>query len=290
MVQTRQSLTVYPDTLAWIVLALCASIASLVVLAGAYLPPAVDWDRTYHPAARALVRLDSPYQDGWGFYNPPWALVPLAPFVAAREAGRGAVCIVALGALALAAYRLGASPLALGLCLTSPPVLHSLLNGNLEWLCLLGVILPPRWGLWWVVIKPQVAGGAAVFWTVEAWRESRWRGVVRLTGPVMAVFALSLLVYGLWPQRAEQMPALWWNASIWRFGLGATVVSVGIGVGLLAWSLRARDVRPALAASPFLSPYVLFHAWTGAVVALAGHPRALAVVWGVLWGLVLVQV
>lgn len=259
------------------------AIAGLVVLATAHLPPAVDWDGTYRPAAQALMRLENPYAAVDGFYNPPWALLPLSPFIAARDAGRGAVFIVSLGVYALVAVRMGAKPVPVGLFLTSPPVLHSLLNGNLEWLVLLGVVLPPRWGLFLVLLKPQVTGGLAVYWVVDAWRAGSWRRIARLIWPVTVALLASFALYGLWPLRARHMPELWWNASLWP-------LSIPGGVLLLVWATWKREPKAALASSPLLAPYVLLHAWAGAVVALSGHTRALGAVWMLLWGLVFIQI
>jgi hypothetical protein len=263
----------------WTVLGLVALVAAGVVLAAAYLPPAIDWDRHYVPAVQALVAGRSPYV-GTGFVNPPWTLLPLLPFAADVTAGRAGVFVLSLAVYAVVAVRWGASPVALGLFLMSPTVLHTLLNGNLEWLVLLGLLLPPRWGLFLMVIKPQVGAGVAVWWIVGAWRTGGWPEMIRTVSPVMAALATSLVLFGLWPLRAAGHPGQWWNASLWPWGLP-------LGLGLLGYGVWKRDVRAALAAAPFCSPYVLLHAWTGAVLALVGRTWMLVLVVGGLWGLVL---
>lgn len=254
--------------------------SSFVTLGVAVLPPAVDWDRTYWPATVALLRMETPYQEAFGFYNPPWALLAFVPFVATSDVGRSAVFLVALSSLGLAAYYLGASPVALVLYLTSPPVLHCLLHGNVEWLVLLGLLLPSRWGMFLVLVKPQVAGGVALWWGAEAWREGKWRGVIGLLWPVTLAFLASFVLFGPWPLRAPRLTGLWWNASLWPY-------SIPLGLAALAWGLWKRDQRGALLASPLLSPYALLHAWSGALMGVVRHTKILAVVWVTLWGLAL---
>jgi hypothetical protein len=276
---SRVTLTLDRTRAEWVLLGLVTLVAVGVVLAAAYLPPAVDWDRHYVPAVQALVAGRSPYA-GTGFVNPPWTLLPLLPFAADVTAGRAGLFVLSLAVYAVVAVRWGASPVALGLFLVSPTVLHTLLNGNLEWLVLLGLLLPPRWGLFLVLVKPQVGAGVAVWWVAEAWREGGWSEMIRIISPVTAALATSLVVFGLWPLRAAGHPGQWWNASLWPWGLP-------LGGGLLTYGVWKRDVRAALAAAPFCSPYVLLHAWTGAVLALVGRTWALALVVVGLWGLVL---
>lgn len=250
------------------------------VWATALLPEAPDWQHAFSPAARALLHGSTPYR--YDVHNPPWALALLMPFVADVHAGRGALFVAALAVYALVAVTVGARPVALGLWLTCPPLLHTLLHGNIEWMVFIGLVLPPRWGLFFVLIKPQVAGAIALWWAVEAWREGGWHAVFALLWPVTLAFAVSVLVFGAWYAGSVDMRAQWWNASLWPW-------SIVPGAVLLGWSLYARNWRAALAASPMLSPYVLLHAWSGAVLATIHDTRLLLVVVAFLWSLVLKQ-
>ena len=101
--------------------------------------------------------------------------------------------------------------------------------------------------------------------------------------PVTLALLISLVLFGLWPLRAAETTALWWNASLWPW-------SIPVGLALLGWSIYARDWRGAVAASPLLSPYVLLHAWAGAVLATIGNTRLFVLVVVLLWGLVVWQV
>lgn len=276
-----RTITLTSHTLVWLALAVVFLAAAGSTAAAAVLPEAVDWQGVFYPASHALLEGRSPYVAG--YYNAPWAALVMAPFATDVQVGRGALFIVSLTVYALVAVALGAKPVALALWLTCPPILHTLLHGNLEWLVLAGLLMPPRWGLFVVLIKPQVAGALVLWWAVEAWREGGWRAVMALLWPVTLALSVSVALFGLWPLRALDTTQLWWNASLWPW-------SIAPGLGLLGWSLYARDWRAALAASPMLSPYVLLHAWAGAVLATIHNTRLFAIVIAALWALVLWRV
>jgi hypothetical protein len=270
-------------------LALLAGLAAALALAAAalFLPSGIDWHQTLRPAALALLHGASPYTatPGAPYAGAPWGLWLLLPLALLPESlGRALHFSATLLAFAYAARRLGAGPWGAGLLVASPPVVHCLLNSNLDWMPVLGFVLPPQWGLFLIAVKPQIGFTVALWWLVEAWRQGGWREAVRVFAPVTAALALSLLVYGPWPLKGLEIARLsaGWNASLWPLSLPA-------GFGLLWASLRRRDQRYAMGAAPCLSPYVLFHAWSGALAALAANPGELFAAVVGLWILVGVQ-
>jgi len=246
------------------------------------LPPAIDWHNTFRPAAREVLAGRSPFNID-GFLNAPWAILPLLPLALLPEnVGRALLLIMSLLALAYTAHRLKAQPLALGVFLVSPPVLHGLLNGNIDWLAAFGFILPPQIGLFFIVIKPQVGAAVGLFWLVEAWRKGKFWEIVRVFGPATLALLLSLVIFGLWPLRYPRQLGEWWNASLWP-------MSIPVGLALLIASIRKCKIEYAMGASPCLSPYVLFHSWVGALLAIVSSlPETLAAVAG-LWLLVFIR-
>jgi hypothetical protein len=52
-----------------------------------------------------------------------------------------------------------------------------------------------------------------------------------------------------------------WNFSLWRLDVFSLILSVVVGILLTVSAVRARDKYGALAAGPFLSPYVAIHSW-----------------------------
>jgi hypothetical protein len=263
------------------------SIAAMAValLVARYAPFAIDWHLTFRPAALALLAGRSPYDAGVGFTNAPWALLPLLPMALLPEnLGRGLLFVVTLAAMAVAAARLGAKPIALGAFLLSPPVVNELLNGNLNWMVVLGFTLPPQLGLFFMAIKPQVGFAVALFWAVEAWRAGGLRETLRIVWPVTLATLLSIVLFGVWPAHYLEIATIseTWNASLWPSSIPA-------GLALIVAALRKREMRFAMAASPSLSPYVLLHAWAGALIALAPATlEMLAAVIG-LWALVAIR-
>ena len=254
--------------------ALLIILVALVLIVAAmvkFLPPGVDWQYSFRPAVFDLLAGRSPYhlergvQGSWSqytFLNAPWTLLPLIPLaVLPVPVGRALLVIVTLVSFAFVARRLGAKLPAMALLLASPPVMHGVLTGNIDWLAALGFIMPPQIGLFFVAIKPQIGVGVAIFWLVEAWRKGGWREVLRVFWPITVALAASILIFGPWPLRFEVQAGVWWNASLWP-------MSIPVGLGLLAAALHNRKIKFSIAASPCLSPYLLMHSWVVALLAV----------------------
>ena len=247
-------------------------------------PPAIDWTITFRPAALTLLSGLSPY--GRVYYvHAPWTLIPLIPLAILPEAvGRVMLLFCGLASYAFVAHKLGAKPLAVAFLLASPLVMHVLLNGNMDWLAILGFVLPPQIGLFFISIKPQVGIAVAPFWLVEAWRDGGWKQVLKTFAPFTIVLLLSFVLFGPWPLETvrEDITGVYFNASLWP-------MSIPVGLALFVTALRKRRLEYAMAASPCLSPYVLFYSWSGALLAIISSvPETIAAVIG-LWILVAIR-
>jgi len=239
----------------------------------------VDVITFFLPAARELLAGRSPYSVH-GFYNPPWALLPFIPLTWLPE--RWALwlyLIMSVGVLLFVAWRLSGDWRIGALFLLAPPTLYSLGSGTLEWLVLLGLILPPRWGILLLVIKPQVGIGAIVYHVVEAWRGKRWRGVIDLLIPLAVLLAASFALYGLWPLQGD---VDWAVSGRWNAALGPWAVAAGVWI--LYRGLQDRHVGTATAASPFFANYVGAHSWTVSWMLLLGSLRWSLVAFLCSWG------
>ena len=301
----RPMRTFFSEKKNWVFVLLIAVSLFAVIFIAPVVPPAIDWHTVFRPAAINVINGRSPYLVA-GYYYPPWAILPLIPFAFfPEEIGRVFLLILALGVFAYVANKLGASKIALVALLLSPLVLHEVLNGNIDWLVVLGLIFPPWLGLFFAVIKPQVGIGLIVFWLFFAWKDGGVKKVIRTFAPVTIAYGLSLVIFGFWPLAASKSLDLWWNANLWPVPIpvGAeeiwrlqTIVnsslwpvSIPVGLALLVTALRKNDIRYAMAASPTLSPYVLFHSWVIVLLAIvASTPETVAVVIG-LWILVLIR-
>jgi hypothetical protein len=247
---------------AGLLLALAAAIFAAVLT---YNPYAVDWHYTYRPAALAMAAGKSPFSQVKLFFASPWTLIPVIPFALLPEdIGRSLWAVVSIGMFAFIAYRLGGKPVAMLAFLLSAPVANCIQIGNVEWLVLLGYILPPQIGLIFLAMKPHTTLVAILYYVVEAWQKGGIRQALRIVWPVALIGLLSLLIYGLWPLKAQQdfEPTGVFNISIWPQG-------IPIGLLLMVQSLRSRKLRPAIIASPFLSPFTVLLSWSGAMAAFA---------------------
>lgn len=264
-------------------LALLVAIGLSFVLAP-FVPPAIDWTITFRPAALTLLTGLSPY--GRVYYiHAPWTLIPLIPLALLPESvGRVMLLFCGLASYAFVAHTLGAKPIAVAFLLASPLVMHVLLNGNMDWLAVLGFVMPPQIGLFFISIKPQVGIAVAPFWLIEAWRNGGWRQAVRTFAPFTVVLLVSFLLFGFWPLETvrEDITGVYFNASLWP-------MSIPVGLALFVTALRKRKLEYAMAASPCLSPYVLFYSWGGALLAIVKSvPETIAAVIG-LWILVAIR-
>ena len=253
---------------------LLALFAGLAWALSVFLPPGVDWHTAFRPAALALLEGQSPYVVK-GYLNAPWALIPLLPLALLPETvGRAVLVLISLVCFTITAHKIGAKIPAIIALLLSPPVLHGLLNANIDWLAVLGFVLPPQIGLFFVSTKPQIGIGVAIYWFINIWHRQGWREVIRTFTPISIALLLSFAIFGWWPLRFETQLNLWWNASLWP-------VSIPVGLALMVAAIRKSSLSHAMAASPCFSPYVLLHSWVGALYAIITHvPEFIAAVVG----------
>lgn len=246
-----------------------------------FVPPAIDWTITFRPATLTLLSGLSPY--GRVYYvHAPWTLIPLIPLALLPEAvGRVMLLFCCLASYAFVAHKLGAKPIAIAFLLLSPLVMHVTLNGNMDWLAILGFVMPPQIGLFFISIKPQIGIAVAPFWLVKVWREGGWKQVLKTFSPFTIVLLLSFGLFGFWPLETvrEDIAGVYFNASLWP-------MSIPVGLALFVTAIRKQKIEYAMAASPCLSPYVLFYSWSGALLAIISSvPETIAAVIG-LWILV----
>lgn len=259
-------------------------LATGLVLLAAWTGPLVDWTMFLLPASKAILHGESPYSIP-GYYKPPWIAVLLTPIAALPEEVAAMILpIVAVAVWILLAFHLGASSGVITALLLSPPVLTNIYNGQVEWMLMLALVMPPRWGLFFALAKPQVGVGLAVLWLIDAWRKGGWQEVARVFGPLAGITTLSIMVFGAWFSRASGLPddPTVSNMSLWPY-------AIPIGVWLMVTSIRRRTWPFALASANFLSPYLALYSYSSVMIALlVMHPRWLATVVLATWALLIV--
>ena len=225
----------------------------------------VDWRTIFRPATLSLLQGKDPY-DTSEFMLAPWVFFVFIPISLLPENLSMAVMVVlGLCAYTYIAVRLKAKSLGVIAILLSPMVLYNLIDGNIDWLAMLGFILPPQIGLFFLALKPQIGLGLIIYWAYITLREKRF---IKTFAPIIIVTLISFAVFGFWPARMATVPPAN-NASLWP-------ESIPFGLILLIMALRKKKERIAQALSPLLSPHVMFHSWVTFLMALA--PDTLEVV------------
>jgi hypothetical protein len=247
-----------------------------------YLPIGTDWMHNYRPAALEMAHGRSPYNVKV-FYAAPWALIPLIPFaLLPYEISNAGIFLLGLVVFAYTAHKLGARPASMAIFLLSASVMGCLLNGNIEWMPLLGFVLPAPIGLIFAATKPQVGIGIIIYWFIHIFRTKGFWAVVKTFAPVTVLTLLSFWMYGFWilgfQKTLEQSASstLPYNTSLWPQG-------VFVGIWLLYKSVQNNKPEMAMASSPFLSPYVLQYTWVAVLAGLVQSPLELLAISVALW-------
>lgn len=206
-----------------------------------------DWLDYFRPASLAMLRGQTPYT--YPVYNPPWVLALLAPLALLPD-NLSVASIVLLSYLsyALVIARLKVDKWNFLIFLANPALFEEIMQSNIDWIVPLGLAFPPQIGLFFVLAKPQIGAGVALFWLVEAYRSGGTRQVIKTFLPVTIAFALSFALYGFYFLNGTEVLAADWNKSFFPY-------AVPLGLFLMYYSLKKRDVFPALASAIFLSPY-----------------------------------
>ncbi|MCC6500382.1 MAG: hypothetical protein IT313_08975 [Anaerolineales bacterium] len=223
----------------------------------------IDWRETYYPALTLLLKGQSPYSITT-LHNPIWALFPLIPFaLLGEQAGKIFMFFAAFGTYAYAAQKLDATPTAILLYMTSPLMVYNLMLSNIDWLVVLGFIMPPAAGLFFVLLKPQIGIAVAMYWLWTSYKSGGIKNVGRIFLPVTIFTVMSFLLFGNWiTGKSDNLLSASWNLSFFPY-------SVPIGLVLL---YRARkNKKYAISASPFFSPYMSFGSWSIAQLGLVGN-------------------
>ena len=225
------------------------------------------WGDQYNIYTRVDENLADPYADALYTYV-PWGAVMVAPLALLPfEWSVLAQMVLYFVLLALLVYRFGGGWRVVLLVLTSSLAYDTALEISLEWIVVIGLLVPPVFSGPFLVVKPQVALGA---WLGYRWRDMLWGGAV-----VLAVAGLALLIWPGWPQ---DMLAAITNNTLGEWGGRVNIALSRLlpwpltwAVGLaLAWlAFRRRDMILGVLAWQFFVPYTTFYGIMPAFVLLA---------------------
>lgn len=223
--------------------------------------------------------------DALYYYNPPWLAIGMIPF--ALVPLRIAYTVLSVATLTLSVVLLHhwapAPPglLRAALALSCPPVIYTLVWGQVDLIVAAGVLLPAWCWPLVALTKPQVALGLPLLTPRREWLMA---GIVTGAVVIVAVIGWGWLrpVYFDQPGPTAGANNLWHQ--LWP-------MTLPVGVFLLTEGLRRRDPRWLLCASPFLSPYAPLSTLAAPfLIALPYLARwQAAVVWAVWWAVLVAQ-
>jgi hypothetical protein len=255
---------------------------AFVVLVSTYFPDdRGDWIVYYKPAIIEMFSGSSPYTVA-GYHNAPWTLIILAPLALLPDKIAAAVTSMLHPIIiSLIVFRFGAKPLqALMIAFSGPSVL-AMIKINYEWVPLLGLVLPPWLGLFFITTKPQTAGMLAIYWLFDSWQRGGIYDVIKTFSPISVITLLSFVVYGPWLFESGDLLSKHYNTSIFPWG-------IPVGLVVLVYSIIRKNKEVSVAASPLLSPYVNSHSWIAVLIGAINKPRILPFVFVVSWVLIII--
>lgn len=201
------------------------------------------------------------------YFNPPWLLVIMMPFyVIPSWLQDGVFFICAYAAVIVLARKFNLRGVRLLAALSSPVLYYLTISGNIDWLVLLGLFLPAPMALVVLAIKPQATWVLMLLIIVRVWNKDHdWKKVALTVTPLMILCVIWLMLYGI-PHVPHSNNI--GNRSLWPYGLIAGIPLVILsGVALWKKPDSQWSERFALAAGPFLTPYVSAGGYLGLVLA-----------------------
>lgn len=213
------------------------------------LPGGDDWQTFYGAARRVLtnVPLYGKKITFSYFFNPPWLALILSPLgLLPFRFGWSAINTLSILNVFLLSKRWELSAVKMIAVLLSPPILYTLLHGNLDVFILGAVLLPTEYWVIAAITKPQTAIALSI-----GAINSSWRKTACIT---IGVILLSFVLLGNWIPAYLSQPMNLIDAghNVFR---GLWPYQVFIGLGLAYYGRHLQDEKFLLAASPFFSPY-----------------------------------
>lgn len=220
---------------------------------------------------------------GVGPYIPPWIYLLLGPLLSVPEpVGAALVTLLNLAGLAFLLYRSKTSLPVMAMALFSPVVLSLVMTSNLDGLFLVGALLPPQWGLFIVLAKPQLGLGIALYWAWEAYHSGGIHRLIRVFAPVGLAFLASFALYGVYLLHGTAIIFTGWNVNRFLFPY-----LVAPALLLLLAAVRRRRISLSYGVGPLASPYATPNSYIGLIPAFAWDWRWAAAIWLLEWGVFL---
>ncbi len=260
---------------ALIVAVVLAVVAWLIVLWFRAQPDPINiWTDQEAVFRRAVLNASQPYTVGW-FVNPPWILLLIAPFsLLPIELSVLVQAVCYFLVMTAIIYRFGGDFTAVLITLTSFVALDAVIEMNVDWIVLLGLLVPLEISPFFLLLKPQLALG---YYFGVPWR--KWPVIVGVGLVILAITSL------IWPN---------WVVDLFNIVRGSTLqhtfniapmkllpfspfLSWIIGAVLTWFSFRRQDPPLGILAWFFFTPYIALYSLVLLLGILAIRWRFLAI-------------
>lgn len=243
----------------------------------------VDWRGVIRASSLATLNGQNPYTHPVAWF-PPWIYILISPIAFLPvEIGVSILAVLSFYVYGYILYKFNVKPIALIAFLLSPVVIFNSINGNLDAIAAIGLVLPPQIGLFFLLAKPQIGLGPALFLILKAWRKGKIFEVIKLILPVGLAYLFSFIVYGFWPIRFSNQLYDPFNTS-----LGALAIPIGVVILIIA--IREENLNLSMISTPFFAPYINFHSWAIALLGLNNRPLEMIAAVITLWVLQLLNI
>ncbi len=214
------------------------------------LDPFFAWNDQIRAFRAAAAMPLTPYEAH--FLNPPWAVLFVWPFAQLPLAwGSLAQTMVYFAALSGVVYKFGGGMRAVVLMLGSYFAFTGVYELNIEWVVVVGLLLPPAWGVPFVLAKPQLALTYYLAWPRQT--------VARAVIVGLLTLLISFAVWGWWPPLMLDNTSRLLSYHVaniapqYQFGW---LISLAIGIPFLSYAFYKRDVVLLILAWLFFVPYI----------------------------------
>lgn len=227
-----------------------------------------DWEKFY---GHLFANIRDPYQVE-GFVNPPWLSLLLPYGLLPIRYSNALNLLINIVALLIVIRYVKGGWLGIVLTITNPLFWDTMRLNGIEWVPLIGFMLPAAWSMPLLVLKPQSLGLAALI----KWKKEKFNWKVLL--PLVICLGLSFLIWGNWVRPdLLSMTKFGHNFSFWPVS-----ILFGIYVLYLAW--KNNDEILGAAATPMLVPYIGPYSLTCFLAILSGkHKKFAVVLYAVIW-------
>ena len=215
-------------------------------------PQFLVWDDQKVTFLRDVSDLRAPYTTIPGFVNPPWTLLILAPLKIIPQDMAIFLQIAAYFVLiAMLIRKFGGGVLCALIVFTAPLAPDAVINLNIDWIVVLGLLIPRAWSAPFLLTKPQNALGyvlsfdlrTLVYWSIGA-------GIVVL---------FSFVIWGWWiPDWLTQLEVspVTWLINLAPRALIGDVPAIALGSLLVLVTLWRRDPILGIFSGLFFVPYI----------------------------------